>query len=146
MIDKAKHDEPLPVYGEGLNVRDWLYVEDHCRGILAVLEKGRVGEVYNLGGHNERNNLYIVKRILKELGKPESLITFVADRHGHDQRYAIDPHKANVELSWDPVTDFETGVRKTIDWYLSEEGSEWLDSCKDGSYKQWLQKNYSNRS
>ena len=145
MIDKAKHDEPLPVYGEGLNVRDWLYVEDHCRGILAVLEKGRVGEVYNLGGHNERNNLYIVKRILKELGKPESLITFVADRHGHDQRYAIDPHKANVELDWDPVTDFETGVRKTIDWYLSEEGSEWLDSCKSGSYKQWLEKNYGDR-
>ena len=146
MIDKAKHDEPLPVYGEGLNVRDWLYVEDHCRGILAVLEKGRVGEVYNLGGHNERNNLYIVKRILKELGKPESLITFVADRHGHGQRYGIDPHKANVELNWDPVIDFETGVRKTIDWYLSEEGSTWLDSCKDGSYKQWLEKNYSNRS
>lgn len=145
MIDKAKHDEPLPVYGVGLNVRDWLYVEDHCRGILAVLEKGRVGEVYNLGGHNERNNLYIVKRILKELGKPESLITFVADRHGHDQRYAIDPHKANAELGWDPVTDFETGVRKTIDWYLSEEGSMWLDSCKDGSYKQWLQKNYGDR-
>ncbi len=111
MISNATHDKPLPVYGEGLNVRDWLYVEDHCRGILAVLEKGRVGEVYNLGGHNERNNLYIVKRILKELDKPESLITFVADRHGHDQRYAIDPHKANIELSWDPVTTFEEGIK-----------------------------------
>ena len=146
MIDKAKHNEPLPVYGEGLNVRDWLYVEDHCRGILAVLEKGRVGEVYNLGGHNERNNLYIVKRILKELGKPESLITFVADRHGHDQRYAISPDKAEAELGWTPTIFFEEGIKLTIQWYLSEEGSTWLDSCKDGSYKQWLEKNYSNRS
>ena len=143
MIDKAKKDEPLPVYGEGLNVRDWLYVEDHCRGILAVLEKGRVGEVYNLGGHNERNNLYIVKRILKELNKPESLITFVADRHGHDQRYAIDPHKANVELDWDPVTTFEEGIKKTIKWY--DENQWWLDECTSGEYKKWLEKNYNNR-
>ena len=143
MIDKAKHDEPLPVYGEGLNVRDWLYVEDHCRGILAVLEKGRVGEVYNLGGHNERNNLYIVKRILKELGKPESLITFVADRHGHDQRYAIDPEKAHRELGWQPQTAFEIGLSKTIKWY--DDHQDWLDECKSGSYKQWLQKNYGDR-
>ncbi|MBO4666988.1 MAG: dTDP-glucose 4,6-dehydratase, partial [Bacilli bacterium] len=143
MIDKAKKNEPLPVYGEGLNVRDWLYVEDHCRGILAVLEKGRVGEVYNLGGHNERNNLYIVKRILMELGKPESLITFVPDRHGHDQRYAIDPHKANVELGWDPVTTFEEGIKMTIKWY--DENQWWLDECTSGEYKNWLDKNYKDR-
>ena len=143
MIDKAKKNEPLPVYGEGLNVRDWLYVEDHCRGILAVLEKGRVGEVYNLGGHNERNNLYIVKRILMELGKPESLITFVPDRHGHDQRYAIDPHKANVELDWDPVTTFEEGIKMTIKWY--DENQWWLDECTSGEYKNWLEKNYKDR-
>ena len=143
MIDKAKKNQPLPVYGQGINVRDWLYVEDHCRGILAVLEKGRVGEVYNLGGHNERNNLYIVKRILMELGKPESLITFVADRHGHDQRYAIDPHKANVELGWDPVTTFEEGIKKTIKWY--DENQWWLDECTSGEYKKWLEKNYQNR-
>ncbi len=143
MIDKAKKDQPLPVYGKGINVRDWLYVEDHCRGILAVLEKGRVGEVYNLGGHNERNNLYIVKRILAELGKPESLISFVPDRHGHDQRYAIDPHKANVELDWDPVTTFEEGIKKTIKWY---DGNQWwLDECTSGEYKNWLEKNYKNR-
>ena len=143
MIDKAKKNLPLPVYGEGLNVRDWLFVEDHCRGILAVLEKGRVGEVYNLGGHNERNNIYIVKKILAELGKPESLITFVADRHGHDQRYAIDPHKANVELNWDPVTTFEEGIKRTIRWY--DENQWWLDECTSGEYKNWLDKNYKNR-
>ncbi|MGN1278188.1 MAG: dTDP-glucose 4,6-dehydratase, partial [Candidatus Onthovivens sp.] len=144
MISKASKNESLPVYGEGLNVRDWLYVEDHCRGILAVVEKGRVGEVYNLGGHNERNNLYIVKRILSEMGKPESLITHVADRHGHDQRYAIDPHKANVELGWDPVTTFEEGIKKTINWYLSSYGKKWLEECVE-SNQGWLKKNYSNR-
>ena len=144
MIDKAKKNETLPVYGEGINVRDWLYVEDHCRGILAVLEKGRVGEVYNLGGHNERNNLYIVRRILMELGKPESLISFVADRHGHDQRYAIDPHKANVELGWDPVTTFEEGIKMTIKWY--DENQWWLDECTSGEYKKWIDKNYGNRT
>lgn len=144
MISKASKNESLPVYGEGLNVRDWLYVEDHCRGILAVIEKGRVGEVYNLGGHNERNNLYIVKRILKEMGKPESLITHVADRHGHDQRYAIDPHKANVELDWDPVTTFEEGIVKTIKWYNSEYGKKWLEECVASS-QEWLKRNYLNR-
>ena len=143
MIDKAKHDEPLPVYGEGLNVRDWLYVEDHCRGILAVLEKGKVGEVYNLGGHNERNNLYIVKCILKELGKPENLITFVADRHGHDQRYAIDPHKANIELNWNPVTTFEDGIKKTIKWYL--ENRNWWEPIISGEYRDYYEKMYGNR-
>ena len=144
MISKASKDESLPVYGQGLNVRDWLYVEDHCRGILAVLEKGRVGEVYNLGGHNEKANIEIVKIILKELGKPESLISYIADRHGHDQRYAIDPHKANVELNWDPVTCFEVGIKKTIAWYQSEYGKRWLEECIE-SEQAWLKENYENR-
>ena len=142
MISKASNDESLPVYGEGLNVRDWLYVKDHCYGILAVIEKGRVGEVYNLGGHNERNNLYIVKRILSELGKPESLITHVADRHGHDQRYAIDPAKAMKELGWKPTTAFEDGIKLTIEWYKNNKW--WLDEC-NASNQEWLKKNYSNR-
>lgn len=144
MISKASKNESLPVYGEGLNVRDWLYVEDHCRGILACIEKGKVGEVYNLGGHNERNNLYIVKRILSEMGKPESLITHVADRHGHDQRYAIDPAKAMRDLNWEPTTTFEDGIKLTIDWYLSEYGMNWLEECND-SNQEWLKRNYSNR-
>lgn len=142
MISKASRDESLPVYGEGLNVRDWLYVKDHCYGILAVIEKGRVGEIYNLGGHNERNNLYIVKRILSELGKPESLITHVADRHGHDQRYAIDPAKAMAELDWQPTTTFEDGIKLTIEWY--KENQWWLDECNVNN-RDWLKKNYTDR-
>ena len=142
MISKAIHNERLPVYGEGLNVRDWLYVKDHCYGILAVIEKGRIGEVYNLGGHNERNNLYIVKRILTELGKPESLITHVADRHGHDQRYAIDPTKAKLELGWRPTTTFEDGIRYTIEWYRGNQ--KWLDECNVNN-QEWLKKNYTDR-
>lgn len=142
MISKASKNESLPVYGEGLNVRDWLYVKDHCYGILAVIEKGHVGEVYNLGGHNERNNLYIVKRILSELGKSEELITHVADRHGHDQRYAIDPAKANAELNWNPTTTFEDGIKLTIDWY--KENQWWLDECNKTN-QEWLNKNYTDR-
>lgn len=142
MISKAQNDEPLPVYGQGLNVRDWLYVEDHCRGILAVLEKGKVGEVYNLGGHNEKTNIEIVKIILKELNKPESLITYVADRHGHDLRYAIDPAKAMRELGWAPTTMFKDGIKLTIKWYLNNK--DWLDECV-ASNKAWLEKNYTNR-
>ncbi len=144
MIAKATNNEKLPVYGQGLNVRDWLYVEDHCRGILAVLEKGKVGEVYNLGGHNEKANIDIVKIILKELGKGEELISYVADRHGHDQRYAIDPHKANVELDWDPITRFEVGIKKTIAWYQSDLGKKWLAECIE-SEQEWLKANYENR-
>ena len=142
MISKAKKNESLPVYGKGLNVRDWLYVEDHCRGILAVLEKGRIGEVYNLGGHNEKANIEIVKIILKELNKPESLITYVADRHGHDLRYAIDPAKATKELGWTPTTMFKDGIKLTIKWY--QEHEEWLDECVK-SEQAWLEKNYKNR-
>lgn len=144
MISKASKEESLPVYGEGLNIRDWLYVQDHCRGILAVIEKGRNGEIYNLGGHNERNNLYIVKKILSEMGKSEDLITHVPDRHGHDQRYAIDPHKANIELGWNPTTTFEVGIKKTINWYLSSYGKQWLEECAN-SNQEWFEKNYVNR-
>ena len=117
MIRRALRDQPLPVYGTGRNIRDWLYVEDHCAGILAVLERGAVGEVYNLGGRNERTNLDIVRLILRELNKPESLITFVPDRKGHDLRYAIDPTRARTLLGWTPVTPFEEGIRGTIQWY-----------------------------
>ena len=118
MIANALADKPLPVYGEGLNVRDWLYVEDHCTAIDLILRKGKPGQVYNIGGHNERRNIDIVKTILAILGKPESLITHVADRKGHDQRYAIDPAFIHRELGWLPQTRFEDGIRKTVQWYL----------------------------
>ena len=146
MISNALQDKPLPVYGKGLNVRDWLYVKDHCLGILAVLEKGKVGEVYNLGGHNEKSNIEIVKIILKELNKPESLISYVADRHGHDLRYAIDPAKAIKDLGWQPTTCFADGIKKTIAWYLSEEGKVWTEQCLSGDYKLWIEKNYTKRT
>lgn len=118
MIINALSDKPLPVYGEGVNVRDWLYVKDHCRAIDLIIHKGRVGEVYNVGGHNEMKNIDIVKLICKELGKPESLITHVTDRKGHDLRYAIDPTKIHNELGWLPETKFEDGIKETIRWYL----------------------------
>lgn len=143
MINNASHDKPLPVYGEGLNVRDWLYVNDHCYGILAVLEKGKAGEVYNLGGHNEKANIEIVKIILKELGKPESLITHVGDRKGHDQRYAIDPSKANRELGWKPTTKFDDGIRLTIQWY--REHTDWLKECTGSDYLKYYEEMYGNR-
>ena len=118
MIFKALTDEPLPVFGQGLNVRDWLYVDDHCRAIDLILHKGRVGEIYNIGGHNGMRNIDIVRLICHELGKPESLITFVEDRKGHDLRYAIDPSKIHRELGWLPETKFEDGLKRTIQWYL----------------------------
>ena len=119
MIINALYDKPLPVYGDGLNVRDWLYVEDHCRAIDLILREGCIGEVYNVGGHNEMANIDIVKLICKELGKPESLITYVTDRKGHDRRYAIDPTKIHRELGWRPETKFTDGIKKTIQWYVS---------------------------
>ena len=119
MIINALHDKPLPVYGKGINVRDWLYVEDHCKAIDLVLQNGRIGEVYNIGGHNEMKNIDIVKLICKELGKPESLINFVTDRKGHDLRYAIDPTKIYLRLGWTPETKFSEGIKKTINWYLN---------------------------
>lgn len=124
MIKLALNDEKLPVYGQGLNIRDWLYVEDHCEAIDLVLHNGKAGERYNIGGHNEKRNIEIVKLILKHLGKPEDLITYVEDRKGHDYRYAIDPTKIKNELGWEPKTKFEDGIVKTIDWYL--ENRDWL--------------------
>ena len=121
MIAKALDNQPLPVYGKGENVRDWLYVADHCSAIDLIIHNGRLGEVYNIGGHNERNNLSVVKTILKELGKPESLISYVTDRAGHDLRYGIDPTKMQTELGWLPVTDFDIGIRQTIKWYVNHE-------------------------
>ena len=143
MIANALADKPLPVYGEGLNVRDWLYVEDHCRAIDLIIHKGRVGEVYNVGGHNEMKNIDIVKIICKELGKPESLITHVADRKGHDMRYAIDPTKIHNELGWLPETKFEDGIKKTIKWYL--ENKEWWETIISGVYQNYYEKMYAHR-
>ena len=143
MIANALADKPLPVYGEGLNVRDWLYVEDHCRAIDLILENGRVGEVYNIGGHNEKANIEVVRIILAQLGKPESLITYVTDRKGHDQRYAIDPTKIHEELGWLPETMFEDGIKKTIQWYLDNEA--WWKNIVSGEYQQYYEKMYGNR-
>ena len=143
MIANALADKPLPVYGTGENVRDWLYVEDHCRAIDMILENGKVGEVYNIGGHNERSNLDVVKTILKHLGKPESLITFVGDRKGHDLRYAIDPSKIHGELGWLPETKFDDGIRQTIDWYLNNES--WWKNIISGDYMEYYEKMYGNR-
>ena len=143
MITRALADESLPVYGNGENVRDWLYVEDHCAAIDLVMRKGREGEIYNVGGHNERTNLQVVKTVLKELGKPESLITFVRDRPGHDQRYAIDPTKIHEELGWLPTTDFDTGMRKTVAWYL--DNRKWWQDILAGEYQNYYQHMYSNR-
>ena len=143
MIANALNDKPLPVYGEGLNVRDWLYVEDHCKAIDLIIHNGRVGEVYNVGGHNEKTNIEIVKIICKELGKPESLITHVADRKGHDMRYAIDPTKIHNELGWLPETKFEDGIKKTIKWYL--ENKEWWETIISGEYQNYYEKMYAHR-
>ncbi|MBQ8357758.1 MAG: dTDP-glucose 4,6-dehydratase [Clostridia bacterium] len=143
MIANALNDKPLPVYGEGLNVRDWLYVEDHCKAIDLIVRKGRVGEVYNVGGHNEKRNIDIVKIILKELGKPESLITYVADRKGHDMRYAIDPTKISNELGWLPETKFEDGIKKTIRWYL--DNRKWWEDIISGEYQNYYEKMYGDR-
>ena len=138
MIANTLADKPLPVYGTGENVRDWLYVEDHCKAIDLIMRKGRVGEVYNIGGHND-----IVKIILKELGKPESLITFVTDRKGHDMRYAIDPSKIHAELGWLPETMFADGIKKTIRWYL--DNKEWWQTIVSGEYQQYYEKMYGSR-
>ena len=143
MIANALADKPLPVYGEGLNVRDWLYVEDHCRAIDLILRQGRMGEVYNIGGHNEKQNIEIVKIICKELGKPESLITHVGDRKGHDMRYAIDPTKIHNELGWLPETMFAEGIQKTIQWYL--DNKEWWQTIISGEYQNYYEKMYGNR-
>ncbi|MGQ9805274.1 MAG: dTDP-glucose 4,6-dehydratase [Chlorobiales bacterium] len=143
MIANALNDKPLPVYGDGLNVRDWLYVEDHCRAIDIVLHKGKFGEVYNIGGHNEKKNIDIVKLILQKLGKPESLITFVKDRPGHDRRYAIDASKIERELGWKPQETFETGIEKTIQWYL--DNRNWWERILSGEYQKYYELQYEKR-
>ena len=140
MIARALADEPLPVYGEGLNIRDWLYVEDHCRAIDLIIRKENVGEVYNIGGHNEMRNIDIVKIILKELGKPESLIQHVTDRKGHDQRYAIDPAKIHRDLGWLPETKFADGIKKTIKWYLDNQ--DWWKDIIAGDYQNYYEEMY----
>ena len=143
MIIRALHDESLPVYGDGLNVRDWLYVEDHCKAIDLIIHKGKVGEVYNVGGHNEMANIDIVKLILKELGKSEDLIIYVTDRKGHDRRYAIDPTKIHNELGWLPETKFADGIVKTIKWYLDNEA--WWQPIISGEYQNYYEKMYGDK-
>jgi dTDP-glucose 4,6-dehydratase len=143
MIMNAMNDKDLPVYGDGMNVRDWIYVDDHCDAILEVFEKGTIGEVYNIGAENEMPNIEIVKTILKKLSKPESLIKFVTDRPGHDLRYAMDNTKINSELGWSPKYDFESGLDKTIDWYLNN--IDWVENIVSGEYKNYYKENYSNR-
>lgn len=143
MIANCLNDKDLPVYGEGLNVRDWLYVGDHCKAIDLIIHKGRVGEVYNIGGHNEMANIDIVKLILKELGKSETLIKYVTDRKGHDMRYAIDPTKIHTELGWLPETKFADGIKKTIDWYLINK--KWWQDILSGDYADYYEKMYKSR-
>lgn len=149
MINNCLNKKPLPVYGDGLNVRDWLYVEDHCKAIDLVLHKGRIGEIYNIGGNNEKTNIEIVKLIVSYIHDnvdptvDESLITFVADRKGHDRRYAIDATKIKEELGWYPETKFEDGIKKTIEWYLKNK--EWLKNVTSGEYQKYYERMYSNR-
>ena len=143
MILNAMEDKPLPVYGDGMNVRDWIHVEDHCDAIARVLDKGREGEVYNIGGRAERPNLEIVRTILKELGKPESLIKYVTDRPGHDRRYAIDDRKIERELGWVRTRELGEGLASTVRWY--REQAAWVKEVRSGDYRNWYERNYSNR-
>lgn len=143
MISNALNDKQLPIYGDGLNIRDWLYVEDHCSAIDLVIHEGRNGEVYNVGGNNERTNIHIVRTILEQLGKPESLIKYVEDRLGHDRRYGIDATKITNELGWKPKHTFETGIKETISWYLNNR--TWLERIQSGEYQAFYEKQYSER-
>lgn len=143
MISRALKDDSLPVYGKGQNVRDWLYVEDHCAAIDLIIHRGKDGEVYNIGGHNERTNLEVVKTILKELDKPASLITYVKDRAGHDMRYAIDPSKTKRELGWEPTTLFDDGIKQTIKWYL--DNRSWWENIINGDYQKYYTRMYGSR-
>ena len=143
MIARAENDQTVPVYGKGENVRDWLYVEDHCAAIDLIIRQGRVGEIYNIGGHNERANIDVVKTVLKILQKPESLITFVTDRPGHDRRYAIDPAKIHKELGWLPATKFDDGIAKTVQWYLTHR--DWWEEIIRGDYQRYYEEMYAGR-
>ncbi|KAF0226231.1 MAG: dTDP-glucose 4 6-dehydratase [Erysipelotrichaceae bacterium] len=140
MISRALADEKLPVYGKGENVRDWLHVYDHCTAIDLIIRNGRIGDVYNIGGHNERTNLEVVKTILRELHKPETLINYVTDRAGHDLRYAIDPTKIENELGWKPKYNFDTGIRQTIQWYL--DNKPWWQNILSGDYQNYFNQQY----
>ena len=150
MINNAKNHKQLPVYGDGMQIRDWLYVEDHCKAIDMVATGGKVGEVYNIGGHNERPNIFIVKTIITQLSERlhdpeinEGLIKHVEDRLGHDRRYGIDPSKIKADLGWYPETTFEVGIVKTIDWYLANQ--EWMERVTSGAYQQYYADMYKNR-
>jgi dTDP-glucose 4,6-dehydratase len=143
MIANALDDKPLPVYGDGMNVRDWLHVKDHCSAIDTVLHKGKIGDVYNIGGNNEKMNIEIVKLILKNLGKPESLVTYVKDRPGHDRRYAIDSNKIMKELGWQPSYTFEKGIEETIQWYVNNQ--KWWKRIISGEYKEYYKVMYGER-
>jgi len=143
MIANALLDRPLPVYGDGLNVRDWIYVEDHCQAIESVIKYGRPGEVYNIGGHAERTNLEVVRTILRTLGKPESLIQFVPDRPGHDRRYAMGTSKIQRELGWKPRWSFEKGIEATVEWYLANR--EWIEWMRSGAYREYYRRIYEER-
>jgi len=140
IISNALHNESIPVYGDGQNVRDWIYVEDHCRAILAVMESGQAGSVYNIGSRNQRRNLEVVESVLKMLNRPPSLIRYVADRLGHDRRYAIDPSRIEVELGWRPVETWESGLAKTINWY--QENTEWIARTRSGAYREYYKQQY----
>jgi dTDP-glucose 4,6-dehydratase len=140
LIANALQDETIPIYGDGRNVRDWIYVEDHCRAVMLALTKGAPGSVYNIGARNERRNIEVVKSILDALGKPHSLIRFVTDRPGHDRRYAIDPSKAERELGWKPQETWESGIRKTIQWY--QENDEWIRRARSGAYREYYARHY----
>ena len=139
-LANAMKDESIPVYGDGMNVRDWIYVEDHCRGILAAMEEGRSGAVYNIGARNERRNIEVVEALLDALGKPRSLITFVKDRPGHDRRYAIDPSRVETELGWHPRETWATGLRKTIEWY--QENGQWIEKVRNPAYRDYYKTQY----
>ena len=143
IIINALNNKPLPIYGTGENVRDWLYVEDHCSAIDLIVRSGRVGEVYNIGGHNEKTNLQVVQAILKELGKGEESICYVADRLGHDRRYAIDPTKIKNELGWEPTTGFDAGIKKTIIWYITHK--PWWQRIVNGEYQTYYKNMYEGR-
>jgi dTDP-glucose 4,6-dehydratase len=143
MITNALENKPLPVYGDGMNVRDWIHVLDHCRAVDLVLHRGRVGEVYNIGGNSERRNIEIVELIVRELGRDESLIRFVEDRPGHDRRYAIDASKIRNELGWKPLYSFEEGIRETIRWYI--DNRDWWENIKSGEYLRYYERMYGGR-
>jgi dTDP-glucose 4,6-dehydratase len=144
MIANAFEDRPLPVYGDGLQVRDWLYVDDHCRGILAALRQGREGEIYNIGGNRSLPNLEVVRRVLALTGKPESLIQYVTDRPGHDRRYALSSEKIMQETAWQPLVDFESGLARTIDWYRAN--ASWVAHVRSGEYRSYYERNYGGRA